>query len=196
MLIRNVQTYRTFHIWHFLCISLSHHPLFYTKFCWLFNGAFCSIVTICALNVLIFINELGKKLEGSGRELMQKLFRLSQNSRCLFRNSNPVPPERESVAFSLGQLVRSCKCIVFVRNTSPCKYIATDLTQRPFGLSQLAKKFKAFYNTEVPLQYSQGPYFVQKLCTSDRLCGLVVRVLGYRSRGPGSIPGTTKFSEK
>jgi hypothetical protein len=26
----------------------------------------------------------------------------------------------------------------------------------------------------------------------DRLCGLVVRVLGYRSRGPGSIPGTTK----
>jgi hypothetical protein len=24
----------------------------------------------------------------------------------------------------------------------------------------------------------------------DRLCGLVVRVLGYRSGGPGSIPGT------
>jgi hypothetical protein len=27
---------------------------------------------------------------------------------------------------------------------------------------------------------------------SDRLCGLVVRVLGYRSGGPGLIPGTTK----
>jgi hypothetical protein len=27
---------------------------------------------------------------------------------------------------------------------------------------------------------------------SDRLCGLVVRVLGYRSGGPGSIPGTIK----
>jgi hypothetical protein len=26
----------------------------------------------------------------------------------------------------------------------------------------------------------------------DRLCGIVVRVLGYRSGGPGSIPGTTK----
>jgi hypothetical protein len=26
----------------------------------------------------------------------------------------------------------------------------------------------------------------------DRLCGLVVRVFGYRSGGPGSIPGTTK----
>jgi hypothetical protein len=27
-------------------------------------------------------------------------------------------------------------------------------------------------------------------------CGLVVRVPGYRSRGPGSIPGYTRFSEK
>jgi hypothetical protein len=27
----------------------------------------------------------------------------------------------------------------------------------------------------------------------DRLCGLVVRVLGYRSGGPGSISGTTRF---
>jgi hypothetical protein len=30
----------------------------------------------------------------------------------------------------------------------------------------------------------------------DRLYGLVVRVLGYRSGGPGSIPGTIRFSEK
>jgi hypothetical protein len=29
---------------------------------------------------------------------------------------------------------------------------------------------------------------------NDRLCGPVVRVLGYRSGGPGSIPGTTRFS--
>jgi hypothetical protein len=27
---------------------------------------------------------------------------------------------------------------------------------------------------------------------TDRLCGLVVRVLGYRSGGPGSIPATTR----
>jgi hypothetical protein len=26
----------------------------------------------------------------------------------------------------------------------------------------------------------------------DRLCGLVIRVPGYRSGGPGSIPGTTR----
>jgi hypothetical protein len=30
----------------------------------------------------------------------------------------------------------------------------------------------------------------------DRLCDLVVRVPGYRSRGPGSIPCATRFSEK
>jgi hypothetical protein len=30
----------------------------------------------------------------------------------------------------------------------------------------------------------------------DRLCGLVVTVPGYKSRGPGSIPGATRFSEK
>jgi hypothetical protein len=30
----------------------------------------------------------------------------------------------------------------------------------------------------------------------DRLCGLVVRVPAYRSRGPGSIPGATRLSEK
>jgi hypothetical protein len=30
----------------------------------------------------------------------------------------------------------------------------------------------------------------------DRLCCLLVRVHGYRSRGVGSIPGTTRFSEK
>jgi hypothetical protein len=28
------------------------------------------------------------------------------------------------------------------------------------------------------------------------LCGLVDRVPGYRSRGPGLIPGSTRFSEK
>jgi hypothetical protein len=30
----------------------------------------------------------------------------------------------------------------------------------------------------------------------DCLCGLVVRVPGYRSRGPGSISCGTRFSEK
>jgi hypothetical protein len=31
--------------------------------------------------------------------------------------------------------------------------------------------------------------------STDRLSGLVVRVPGCRSRGPGSIPGATRFSK-
>jgi hypothetical protein len=38
--------------------------------------------------------------------------------------------------------------------------------------------------------------FIEHVDQVDRLCGLVVRVLGYRSGGPGSIPGTTRFSGK
>jgi hypothetical protein len=34
--------------------------------------------------------------------------------------------------------------------------------------------------------------FVPQYIYHDFLCGLVVRVLGYRSRGAGSIPGTTR----
>jgi hypothetical protein len=34
--------------------------------------------------------------------------------------------------------------------------------------------------------------FTSVYCLIDRLCGLVVRVLGYGSGGPGSIPCTTK----
>jgi hypothetical protein len=33
---------------------------------------------------------------------------------------------------------------------------------------------------------------IYMLVSGYRLCGLVVRVLGYRSGGPGSIPGTTR----
>jgi hypothetical protein len=56
----------------------------------------------------------------------------------------------------------------------------------------------------------EGKYYIQTLVGKpernrqlriarpmwDRLCGLVVRVPGYRFRGPSSILGTTRFSEK
>jgi hypothetical protein len=38
-------------------------------------------------------------------------------------------------------------------------------------------------------------YTILQWTWSDRLCGLVVRVPGYRFRGPGSIPVATRFSE-
>jgi hypothetical protein len=45
-----------------------------------------------------------------------------------------------------------------------------------------------------PVRYELNLYVMQKKV--DRLCGLVVRVPGYKSRGPGSIPCSTRFSEK
>jgi hypothetical protein len=46
----------------------------------------------------------------------------------------------------------------------------------------------------VPVRYELYLYVMQKKV--DRLCGIVVRVPGYRSRGQGSISGATRFSEK
>jgi hypothetical protein len=56
---------------------------------------------------------------------------------------------------------------------------------------QLLNIFNIFLVFEV---YLRGP--LSLVSTIDRLCGLVVRVPGYRSRDPASIPGTTRFSEK
>jgi hypothetical protein len=39
---------------------------------------------------------------------------------------------------------------------------------------------------------TQDVDIINVLRNKHRLCGLVVRVLGYRSGGPGSIPGTTR----
>jgi hypothetical protein len=39
-------------------------------------------------------------------------------------------------------------------------------------------------------------YLKRVIFIAERLCGLLVRVPAYRSRGPGSISGDTRFSEK
>jgi hypothetical protein len=41
-----------------------------------------------------------------------------------------------------------------------------------------------------PVRYELNLHIVCR--RKDRLCGLVVRVLSYRSGGPGSIPGTIR----
>jgi hypothetical protein len=48
--------------------------------------------------------------------------------------------------------------------------------------NQLVGELKAWTDSELQIDYT--------------VCGLVVRVPGYRSRGPGLIPGATRFSEK
>jgi hypothetical protein len=67
-----------------------------------------------------------------------------------------------------------CVCVNTILLTSAC----TDLRFRP--------KLTGYFGST-----DKDPR-LDKL--KDRLCGLVVRVLGYRFGGPGLIPGTTRFS--
>jgi hypothetical protein len=61
---------------------------------------------------------------------------------------------------------------------------------------------KQFLDIQVKLKIVQIGHslkidiFTVSIICKDRLCGLVVRVPGYRSRGPGSIPGAIRFCEK
>jgi hypothetical protein len=48
----------------------------------------------------------------------------------------------------------------------------------------------AVRNLALQYRYTLSHFRVYMAC-SDRLCGLVIRVLAYRSGGPDSIPGTT-----
>jgi hypothetical protein len=62
----------------------------------------------------------------------------------------------------------------------------------------LAITFRTSSSAQTDVQWAafsiiKEPYEIDLLkIISDRLCSLVVRVLGYRSGGPGSIPGTTR----
>jgi hypothetical protein len=52
----------------------------------------------------------------------------------------------------------------------------------------------SFINIELLILWTLSIVWNSKYCflVFDRLCDLAVRVLGYRSGGPGSIPGTTR----
>jgi hypothetical protein len=53
-----------------------------------------------------------------------------------------------------------------------------------------------YWNVKAKLNSAIYSDLMDEKTISDHLCGLLVRVPGYRSRGPGSIPGATRFSEK
>jgi hypothetical protein len=62
-----------------------------------------------------------------------------------------------------------------------------------FLMTRTAKKVVALPDSIPVVNWIDGLKQLRwlfKFC--DRLCGLVVRVLGYRSGGPVSIPGTTR----
>jgi hypothetical protein len=51
----------------------------------------------------------------------------------------------------------------------------------------------AWWKYKPKTQYKRLDCYVTTREYFDRLCSLVVRVSGYRSRGPGSISGATRF---
>jgi hypothetical protein len=65
------------------------------------------------------------------------------------------------------------------------------------SFSELGRRGKKIYFSESTLGVASVSNSYLRLNGScDRLCGLVVRVLGYRSRGLDSIPCAARFSEK
>jgi hypothetical protein len=66
-------------------------------------------------------------------------------------------------------------------------YDLHSLQKDPSWEAATSREMYCFFTETVALFY-----FVLAFINFGRLCGLVVRVLGYRSGGPGSIPGTTR----
>jgi hypothetical protein len=67
---------------------------------------------------------------------------------------------------------------------------------RPEKARQAKSKVKSMLNILFDIKGIVHKEFVLVGQTVDRLCGLVVRVLGYRSGDPGSIPGTTRKKKR
>jgi hypothetical protein len=71
--------------------------------------------------------------------------------------------------------------------------VATRTAELP-----LSARSRSLNRLSIPCYTCMGRLQLRVLviASPDRLCRLVVRVPGYRSRGPGSIPVTTRFLEK
>jgi hypothetical protein len=82
-------------------------------------------------------------------------------------------------------------------------FCSINLDEPPTQLLQIGESLQYLFGHRFrPLNITPYHYAVSNGRTNcelesvtwsrDCLCGLVVRVLGYRSHGPGSIPGTTR----
>jgi hypothetical protein len=80
--------------------------------------------------------------------------------------------------------------------------LASTLWNRENPVSLAEFRTPADQHVAIPTELSRillrGFVLLRKIrmTLKDRLCGLVVRVPGYGFRGPGSIPGATRYSEK
>jgi hypothetical protein len=89
-----------------------------------------------------------------------------------------------------------CRYGMTMKAISPVNTGCAPLTTRPSHLTN-CESVKFYLHTPIYMfvERWKGTRVILLLLMSfcDRLCGLVVRVRGYRSRGPGAIPGATRF---
>jgi hypothetical protein len=102
-------------------------------------------------------------------------------------------PTENPASNSVTVLLRSNVLLVTMEIKSTSRCIAKDICR----LSLMWEAPTPLSDDKDVVSVSNGVHLnlVHKV-GSTCLCGLVVRVLGYRSGGPGSIPGTTRFSGK
>jgi hypothetical protein len=73
------------------------------------------------------------------------------------------------------------------------KHITLGLVNRQVQIS--GRLFEACTVLETVI-VGPNPVYDMLVCLIDLLCGLAVRVPGYRSRDPGSFPGAIRCSER
>jgi hypothetical protein len=84
----------------------------------------------------------------------------------------------QDFSWQLGRLLRLHRPWFYFAFHIYCKFLSHNTS------TTMSTEWTIF-NRGNPVFQGNGP-------TNDRQCGLVVRVLGYRSVGPGSIPDTTR----
>jgi hypothetical protein len=92
-----------------------------------------------------------------------------------------------------------CEAITLLAFYQRRPYISPTDSEKPEDVTSLVWPLteNRCHHSIISFSVSTCYFFLNfVLLSMDRLCGLVVRVPGYRSRGPGFIPGATTFSEK
>jgi hypothetical protein len=90
-------------------------------------------------------------------------------------------------------------CITMrISSIKPNKPFIQEHMENMKQIKALSNELVSSFYSDLNLNHivSRHKYFETAFNNSSRLCGLMVRVPGYRSRDPGSIPGATRFSEK
>jgi hypothetical protein len=138
------------------------------------------VILICAYKLKIFVETSVSyqllKEEGAGRVELCELCSSTQNEYLQLMNDEPGEISKESITICCPVRLH---CVSVFRETIRITVIIYTNV-----INEWVFVMEAWC------------IFCDVCTTIGRLCGLVVRIPAYRSRGPGSIPDATTFSEK